>query len=264
MSQQTSERHKRFEVFAELFKTATTVYYDFTNDTFSIYLGDKTGDQMLADEANWLMDEGPNYLLNNRYGIDTPWSAGLIVVAAAIGKDIVVTNFSNANLIFWQNFQTGAEKLAAELGNTAGKVTFEPKSDDYLSEEEQAEKIFLENFAQKPTLYYDPGLAQFFIYFGTGKPLEEDTEAEDWTTIMDERLQEILGYIAGGYTDHATIMLAAGYDIEILLNEEKDVEKIVKEHFADLKEANKYFFPIDELKGKLKYFMRKKKDSKTE
>ena len=259
-----SERLNNFDLFAEQFKTAQTVYFDFTTDTFSIYLGTKTGAEMFADHKNWLETNSPSYLLTNKFGIETPWSASCVVVAAALGKNVIITNFGRANLNFWQSFQTQAEVLAAELEQTAGRISFEPKADQDLNEEEQQEAKFLNHFEQKPTLYYDPGYAQFWIYLGPGEPTTSASLPENWTTITDQRLQEILGYVAGGYIDHLTIMLASGYNIELLLNEENNIDETIREVFELLKSANQHFDPIQELTGKLSYFIRKNKTTDTE
>jgi hypothetical protein len=139
-----------------------------------------------------------------------------------------------------------------------------PKNGELLSERERKEKIFLENLALKPTLYYDPWVAQFWIYLGEGDPTQKKTADEEWITITDQRLQEILGYVALGYIDHLTVMVAMGYNVEVYMDKKTKSCEISQDDLERLREPNKDLFPMEELVGTINYHYRNKDEEETE
>jgi hypothetical protein len=167
----------------------------------------------------------------------------------------------------WQDLQIRAENLAQELGNIAGNISFIAKPNSEVTEADERDAKFIENLNSGYRLYYDVWKAHFFIYTGDKNPLEEETEDEDWANIDQERLQEILGYIASiGYTEHITILMGIGNDVTVIPTENGrgPSEGTIEELFKILKELNKHFFPMNELTGKLEIHVKSEKKEEQE
>lgn len=227
------ERIENFDIFIERMKNQNTVYYDFDRHVLSIYEGQKTDhEEMEEDEVNWLeINDRALYYLTQKIGLNASEGVNLIIALAAYGKNVVVKNFNPGNIAVWENLQEKSDDYSSDFDGTPGEIIFESKDEEELSEQEQREKRFLEEFPNKPTIYYDTDYCQLFIYLGEGSPLEEMTESKDWTTFFDWQFNKVIGYSAFGSIDHILALSAMGYDLEVIQKERSKFSEVLEEEF---------------------------------
>ncbi len=230
----TKERTHDFDLFIERMKLQPVVYYDFDHRVLAIYEGHKDEKEMVADEVNWLeIDDRALDYMCEKMNLEAYEGIGLVMALAARGKNVVVKNFNPGNTAVWFDLDERISMLATDLGDNPGLVSFEPKSEDLLNPQEQNEKRFLEEFPNKPTIYYDVDHCQFFIYFGENIPLKEFTDRKDWATVADWEFQNVLGYSAMNYISHIIALLAMGYNLEVIKKEKIKLGEVLPEELED-------------------------------